>query len=243
MTKSAHTAARVLIIVLTAAKNIERRTAIRATWAHGHSNVKFITGSDVPAPDSNREDLIIVQSPDNYTSLASKLLKSYKWAVETWDVSWVLKVDDDCYVDVPTLHRFVLNLKPQKTVIAAGFTYNGRPQRSGKYAEVSYKEEFYKPYPDGAGHLVSFDLVKWIAAQHTLPLHAGEDTSLGSWVAAMPFDVKLRATPKFVPWNERPCRDHRVIVLSHNLTPRQLKQCYAARLYKSQRWNIYKAIN
>ena len=199
---------------------------MRSSWAANHTNVRFVIGSNTTG---EAPDVVSVAAPDGYSHLAVKLRDGYRWATQHTNADWILKVDDDCYVDVDQATAFFARKRPRWTVMAAGFERNGRPNKSGKYVDLKYPDAVYKPYPQGAGHAVSKDIAKWVARHSSLPFYPGEDTSLGSWVSVAPVSTALVADSHFVPWNERPCSDKRAFVVSHNFSPLAMARCHRLR--------------
>lgn len=115
-----------VILILSAPKNLERRTVIRETWlalgknAASTSSYRFkhyfvmgslgLTGDEVlhlSAEQSEFGDILILPVYDSYKNLTEKVLRSFEWLDEQFDYGlgykYTLKCDDDSFVNLPAL--------------------------------------------------------------------------------------------------------------------------------------------
>lgn len=120
----------IIILILSAPRNLERRTVIRETWLklldkknnEGDIDVKFkmkhffVIGSEgldvddvlhLTSEQSQFNDMLILPLKDSYNNLTMKISKSFGWLSEQVDVGlefkYVLKCDDDSFVRVDSL--------------------------------------------------------------------------------------------------------------------------------------------
>ena len=164
-----------LILVATAPDNIDRRNVIRKTWASDPSmNIRwksvFLVGQ---AKDSSQEkhleaersmynDLIRGAQRETYQNLTLKTQMGLEWAAKYCDFQFVMKTDDDVFVNPYRLMDYLESPDTLKANLYLGYVRrNRKPHREGKYA-VSVEEYNKTKFPDycgGVGYVLSTDLV------------------------------------------------------------------------------------
>ena len=97
-----------------------RRLAVREAWSAGGNHPpavvsKFVLSADEATPQVAREeaefgDIIYIKERTNYKSILYKTYFIFEYAVEHYDVAFVLKTDDDAFVNVPPLLRLLGSL-------------------------------------------------------------------------------------------------------------------------------------
>lgn len=119
-----------IILILSSPENVSKRSTVRETWLklkdRGHTidgdNLKFrmkhyfvIGGLGLSAETSknvNKEqlkynDILILPMRDNYNNLTYKVMRSFEWLKEQYEVGfdfkYVLKCDDDSFVRIDSL--------------------------------------------------------------------------------------------------------------------------------------------
>lgn len=182
--------------------------------------------------ENNRfHDIIYVNTVDVYRYLPQKLKAAYQWVVENTDAQWILKIDVDCVVRVTSLEKYLLShFDAQRlNIIAAGININSRVTRSGKWAEYpEFGNTTYPPWPNGAGHVVSRPIARYISEnQNSLFNAQGEDVSLGIWMHGAPFQKSITwvASDKFIS-HAGDCRNSNALVIGHQISPLAMKQCF-----------------
>jgi hypothetical protein len=91
-----------LVVVYSCRKYLDSRvTAIRETWvqdlkARGIPYVVLVGDGD----DTLQGDVLALDVSDHYEDLPKKTLKLFDWVYRHTDAQYVLKIDDDCYLDV-----------------------------------------------------------------------------------------------------------------------------------------------
>ncbi|KAJ7379717.1 hypothetical protein OS493_014123 [Desmophyllum pertusum] len=155
--------------------NFDRRKTIRKTWARDPSmtirwKTMFLLGQTTE--NSTRKkleaeglmygDFIRGTQIDKYYNLTLKMQMGLEWAEKYCDFQFLLKVDDDVFVNTYRLVDYLGNPDTPKTSLYLGrVVHNGVPHRSGKYG-VSEEEYNKTKYPDfccGPGYVLSSDLV------------------------------------------------------------------------------------
>ena len=164
-----------LILVATAPDNIDRRNVIRKTWASDPSmNIRwktvFLVGQakdrsqeeHLEAERSMYDDLIRGAQRETYQNLTLKTQMGLEWAAKYCDFQFVMKTDDDVFVNPYKLMDYLGSPDTLNTKLYLGYVRrNGKPHREGKYA-VSVEEYNKTSFPDfcgGVGYVLSADLV------------------------------------------------------------------------------------
>lgn len=161
---------KLLVLVISAVKNHERRDAIRETWAsvaarsREHVKVMFVLSRDkyLNSEKLIYDDMLEVDVPDEYRLLSQKLLESFDRVVRDNSFEYLLKCDDDSFVD---LARVVGELKhaPANRFYWGYFTGNAKVKRAGKWKETNWIMcDLYLPFALGGGYVLSKDLVVFI---------------------------------------------------------------------------------
>jgi len=159
---------KLLVLVLSAVKNHERRNAIRVTWgslAGSHEDVKvlFVLSRDqhLNAEKLVYDDILEVDVPDDFHLLTQKLLESLDNVCDM-SFKYLLKCDDDSFVDLP---RVVGELEraPANGFYWGYFIGAARVYRAGKWKETKWTIcDSYLPFALGGGYVLSKDLVMFI---------------------------------------------------------------------------------
>ena len=164
-----------LIMVTSAVSNSERRRAIRDTWGKDRfefsEQIKllFLIGespSDTLQTEVNEEykefgDVLQESFVDSYANLTIKSLFMLKWFSQycTEHVQYLMKVDDDMYINVPEVYNLVKENKNMNML--TGFMHCGAaPMTHGKQYAPSYmlndiKESTYPNFLSGTAYVMS----------------------------------------------------------------------------------------
>ena len=204
-----------LIMVFTSPAYLDRRSVIRKTWATDPSmkmrwKTVFLLGQ---APDDSVQneyleaegmmyrDLIRGAQKDEYSNLTLKTQMGLEWASKYCDFHYLLKTDDDVFVNPYLLMDYLRKPDTPTTKLYTGTCYHGlMPRREGKYV-VSVEEYNRTRYPDycpGSGYALSSDMVHKLVEMFDVgkkPFKI-EDVYIGLLVERMG-DVKARRHPSF----------------------------------------------
>lgn len=201
-----------IVVIISSAENGERRTAIRESWSlltTDRTSIQyyFVIGSEglsdsrilkLKNEQIKYNDIFLFSVPDNYESLTRKVLSAFVWFDKEFNFSFLLKCDDDSFVNVPRI-VYELENKFMNTVHLYWGFFDGRAnvKRAGKWNE---KEWFlcdkYLPYALGGGYVLSQSLVHFIASnEKMLSLYNSEDVSLGVWLA--PLNITRKHDTRF----------------------------------------------
>lgn len=171
---------RLVVLVLSAPENSERRDVIRKTWlSQKPSEVRsiFAVGTASLAPEQiqtleseakKHVDLLLLPKlHDSYGTITKKVLLSLIHAHESYDYDFLLKADDDSFALVDQLLKYLnrWQAKGSKKELYWGY-FNGRARvkRSGPWKESDwFLCDYYLPYTLGGGYVLSYNLVKFVA--------------------------------------------------------------------------------
>jgi beta-1,3-galactosyltransferase 1 len=178
------TSERIFIGVLSAAngEGPERRQSIRDTWAQNHSVFFLVAGPwhDIEEEYKVHRDLIWLDEEETYNGeksvLTFKTLAFMKIVhvlstSQNLDIRYAFKTDDDSFVNVEYLHRYLLEMQHNEEYNYWGWCQRKmfKPLRgkNDKWA-VSYEtypESHYPRYCQGAGFALSWKFINCAAGQ------------------------------------------------------------------------------
>ncbi|KAJ8391694.1 hypothetical protein AAFF_G00086440 [Aldrovandia affinis] len=234
----------VMILVTSAPWHSKQRIAIRDTWAkkQGHDahpwQVLFLIGQRLEvgiSPEILQEqqafgDILVGNYADSYRNLTLKVMHGLKWAAENCGPQFILKTDDDCFVNTDYLPRFLAEFNSMKTGLYAGSLFAPgkrqviRDPLSKWYVSWDdFREEEYPPYASGIGYILSTDVVRRILkAAESVPPVPMEDAYVGILAkeAGVPVVSSARFTKHNVNW--RVC-NYRYLMVIHHLDVTELK--------------------
>ena len=167
-------------------------------------------------------DVLLLPVIDTYRSLPRKLKLGYAWALEQTNASWFVKVDDDFYVHLERLERFLRKYKPKARILGR-IGRNIGVDHKGKWAEHDWPEKRYPPFPFGScGHAVSRDIAAEIVRKDPHE-YQGEDTSIGIWFSGRE-DIQMTTSMVFT--NRGRCMSKDKIVVGHRIAPEKMRSCH-----------------
>ncbi|KAL3886594.1 hypothetical protein ACJMK2_026578 [Sinanodonta woodiana] len=159
-------AVELLIFIMTAHQNSEQRNALRQTWLtvsqNNTSNVRyaFILGEtkdkslreQILLENSVHKDFLMENFVDAYSNLTLKTIMSFKYAVNNCpNVKFVLKTDDDMYVNVPDLLALLRKHENDLQKAVGGSC-------SQKASPIRIR--FYPGFCSGTGYVTSLNVVR-----------------------------------------------------------------------------------
>ena len=173
----------VLILITSAPSHVQQRDAIRSTWCkhsakittHSSPNYRciFLIGQDefsssdqyIQGEMAAYDDILYGTFLDRYRNLTNKVLMGLFWASTHCPATFVLKTDDDCFVSVGTLLRF-LPLQAHTRLLYAGAVFKDKekrivvrePYNKWFVSLDDYQNDYYPAYASGTGYLLSRDV-------------------------------------------------------------------------------------
>ncbi|ESP02442.1 hypothetical protein LOTGIDRAFT_138436 [Lottia gigantea] len=172
-----------LVVITSAPTHSDRRSAIRKTWCNPYASEHsqdswqcvFLIGSvegDIISRKVKKEmsvyrDILLGSYIDSYRNLTYKVLNAFSWSKTYCPINFVLKTDDDCFVNTKLLYQFLITYNDKTTDLYAGNIFmedSNRPvirNELNKWhvAEDTYSRESYPPYASGTGYILSQDVV------------------------------------------------------------------------------------
>lgn len=148
----------------------ERRAACRETWAHSDARTKtyFLMGM-IQSPSLQKRineeeeqfhDIIQGNFIDSYHNLTYKHTMALKWFSENCPhVRYLLKLDDDVFVNVPATYEYLVNNKDDKKFILGIYFPPQSTFRNGKW-KTSIEDIREKFIPEYVSVIYSNDFVK-----------------------------------------------------------------------------------
>eukprot|EP01112_Ceratiomyxa_fruticulosa_P007164 TRINITY_DN1849_c0_g1_i1.p1 TRINITY_DN1849_c0_g1~~TRINITY_DN1849_c0_g1_i1.p1 ORF type:complete len:499 (-),score=98.80 TRINITY_DN1849_c0_g1_i1:40-1536(-) len=170
---------KVVVVVSTSPSYSDRRAGIRATWVNYLKGTpyedifvyKFFLGliedpelkAKVEEEQATYGDIVILDSfVDSYKNLSYKTLGMMRWAVDNYDLTCVLKLDDDTFLRLDKLAQFIQKIPSEKYFVGHSFgTYkpNRDPNSQWYVSEAEYAPKGPGPtlLAGGAGYLMTKD--------------------------------------------------------------------------------------
>ncbi|XP_033748121.1 beta-1,3-galactosyltransferase 1-like [Pecten maximus] len=182
-----------LICVCVAPANFKHREVIRNTWGSitkYNLEVRLIfliaktknetTQSKINNESKEYNDIVQEDFVDSYRNLSLKSVAMLRWAMSYCNsAKYVLKADDDMFINVPYLigvlkHKHITNSVIGMLIQGARPIHN--PASKWHTPQELYKEAVYPPYLSGTAYVISGDIVsKLFHASQMTPLFWLED--------------------------------------------------------------------
>jgi galactosylxylosylprotein 3-beta-galactosyltransferase len=197
---------KLLFLIMSPPYGIPRRAAIRRSWLSLYLKVqgvhytgKFVIGTkglaknkifELTYEKNQFKDVILFDDfEDTFANLTNKVIKSIVWAQQNMDFDYLIKNDDDSFVQIDRFLNALKKMDCPKHLYWGYFTGCGYPDSSGKWAEYNwYLCPHFLPYAMGGGYVLSKELVGLIAnLSDDLQAYSNEDVSMGLWMS--PFNV------------------------------------------------------
>ena len=180
---------------------------------------------------TQHEDLVFADHVDTHRSSNAWLKQAYSWALQHTSARWFVKTDDDVYLHVHKLSRWLGDLHSEWSIVgqmSPPGDISAAEGKTGETAEVRARWGSYAPWPRGsAGHVVTRDLANFVSSlPASAPSFHGEDVSLGLWLSQLDQPSKVRWI--HAPWEfstSKACRDQSRLITGHDLKPAKLQMC------------------
>ena len=174
-----------VIVVTSRPSSIYQRLAIRNSWGrpdsvinqHLFKDKKFdfisifaigqtpnkITQNIIEKESQGFGDILQLFYIDFYENLTNKTLLTLEWLSYNCEPKFVLKTDDDCFVNL-------LSLEPWLRTLKSDILYVGKrnvhmpvirnPKHRNYVAVEDFSEKYYEPYCSGGGYMLSGKILK-----------------------------------------------------------------------------------
>ena len=199
-----------MIIIFSRSASSNLRKTCRDTWLKDYRNstevvFRFVIGTAGLDEEENHKlqtesnqygDLLLLKNhTESYGyECTNKLLLSFQWVTNHSKAQYVMKTDDDCYVQL----RFILSLlykrtsQTKKPFLCGTVIQNELPSSHGKWKEEKWNlTKEYLPFPLGSGYILPVSLVSTIVNSNNIfPLRklSNEDVTVGLWIAQHDID-------------------------------------------------------
>ena len=230
----------VIFLVTSFVRHFERRAWIRNSWGSTGTwtNVKkwkvifnvgavkidtAIVSQQLKQESQKFKDLLILDVPEDFHKLSEKVMVGLKWVYEKSKFKFVLKTDDDIFIQVDRLVKVLEDGWSHENFV--GHAMRGQPAERNKGRYGVTKEEWpgklYDPYCSGGGYLLSHSIIgKMIPYFNwTHPLKI-DDAYVGHLVKKAG-GRPLHAPEHFLMWNDK-CKYTPKMIVSH---PAKTTEC------------------
>lgn len=172
-------------------KHKDIRNSIRNTWASCKTSkykckLVFFLGQTSDNIDNvieaeHYKDMLIFKYYDTYDHITDKLLATFDWIAKLNVLpKYILKADDDVFINIDHLHDTLQNIK--EPYFYGGIIWIGKVQRSGRHAVAysDYEELYYPPFCKGLFYVFSGALIpKLLEASHKITVFGIDDAYIG----------------------------------------------------------------
>ncbi|XP_036345215.1 uncharacterized protein LOC118754446 [Rhagoletis pomonella] len=167
---------KLLILISSAVNHAEARLAIRQTWAHYGTrrdvSIAFVLGRTTNESVSKElsienfiyGDVIRGNFIDSYTNLTLKTISTLEWVdLHCQHAKFILKTDDDMFINVPKLLQFIDGHSKNKRVIYGRLAKQWKPIRNKKskyYVSTDqFSQPLFPPFTTGPAYLLTSDVI------------------------------------------------------------------------------------
>ena len=208
-----------IVVITSAPENSDRRKAIRETWCNPSKfnltkltwQCVFLVGQSTHHPSevlvdneiSQNRDILKGSYIDSYRNLTQKVMHGLHWASTICPTQYVLKTDDDVFVNTKLLSNIITaNTSIENVYIGLVVTAPDRlevirnPINKWVVSYEDYPNSHYPPYSSGMGYFLSSDVVSRMVnlSRFVTPI-ANEDAYIG--VLAYRLNVEPVSTGRF----------------------------------------------
>ena len=229
-------------------ENADRRKMLRKTWGDIKDTrvakdirwkVVFVMGKPqdhemneaIMAEHRSQGDLLIGDYKDEYRSITTKLLMAFQWASKL-KCSYVLKTDDDVYIDIPKLIEWLI-ARGDANPLYGGVLYNGHVVRDKTHRHYVSEEllslDYYPVFCKGSMFVISWSLVpKMVDLSKHIKRIGPDDAYIGLLAYQLgikPVKIQGFLQTSFTPWFVSlisTCQMQEIMGIGDSLAPGQM---------------------
>lgn len=174
----------ILILISSSVPHFQQRNAIRKSWCKTNKDKYawkciFLVGQPEESGNfieliqklqkekENNRDILHGSYLDTYRNLTYKVMHGFSWATAHCPAKFLLKTDDDCFVNTRLIYDLALHHQDVNNLYI-GTVSNDMEKRKvirnvanrWHVVQSDYNEEYYPSYASGAGYLMSWDTVE-----------------------------------------------------------------------------------
>ena len=141
--------------------------------------------------------IILPTVTDSATTLTQRTLYGFKDVYERFKFDYILKCDDDDFVDVLRLATELHKRTSKSRLYWGAFRGYAPLLHWGVYRETNWTIcNRYLPYARGGGYILSRDLIQlFVKSEPYLKQYKSEDVSVGAWLA--PHNIERKHDSRF----------------------------------------------
>lgn len=224
-----------LILVASAPAYFDRRRDLRQTWGSDSSlnprwKTIFMLGQtrntrhskQLLQEEAHYGDLIRGDYFEDYWNQTLKIEMGFEWAAKYCNFTFLLKADDDVFVNTQSLLKVLENPQTPKTSLYLGHLYKKpRVQRKGKWlvTEEEYNGTHYPDFCAGPGYILSQDAVaSFVDIFNTIPKYKIDDAYVGMLAKKAGVIPRHNAGFQTPPYTSRTCVLLQNTIVRHNAT-------------------------
>uniref|UniRef100_A0A8C5LX20 Hexosyltransferase n=1 Tax=Leptobrachium leishanense TaxID=445787 RepID=A0A8C5LX20_9ANUR len=229
-----------LVLVTTDPGHMKARRAIRRTWAAPARDgahpwqVVFLIGRTLDVEldwhihkeQAAHGDILMGNYLDSYRNLTLKVMHGMKWASERCRPRYILKTDDDCFVNTDRFPAFLAHHNKVQSGLYVGSVFPEKkrvvirdPKSKWYVSREHFQLDSYPPYASGVGYVLSSDVVRKVLkmAEIITPIPV-EDAYIGLLARRaqiMPLSSS-RFTKNNIKWG---ICNYRYLMVIHRMAP------------------------
>lgn len=158
---------------------------------------------------------------DSHATLTQRTLYGFKYAYKNYRFEYILKCDDDTFVDVLRVASKLQKTRSKRQLYWGTFRGKGKILSFGRYSETKWSVcNTYFPYAFGGGYIVSKNLIELLVQNEPyLMQYKNEDVSVGAWLS--PYNIERTHDVRFnTAGFSKGCKHPYVI--SHKVSPKSM---------------------
>ncbi|KAJ8942847.1 hypothetical protein NQ314_009909, partial [Rhamnusium bicolor] len=230
-----------IILILSAPKNLDKRDTVRETWINSDQLLHL------SSEQSKNNDILILPMLDTYKSLTEKVKRSFVWLNDQYDYGlgfkYVLKCDDDSFVNLKSLTSEIVAMENFYHKLDLKQSFKSNLEQTNFYLSMNAQEVPELKLKESGkkmigSHLIDMYHMLWVEdifyqkklvtyiAKNTenLRSYQSEDVSVGFWLAPVNNVLRVHDVRFDTEWISRGCRNSHLV--THNISRQEMRKMY-----------------